>query len=297
VSVDGLRIAHDFLRNKSGSFSAACAAIEHLRDAQLMVGVNTQINRLTAPDLPALYELLRSHGVKAWQLQLTVPSGNAADHPEILLQPCELIDVFDMVARLAIRALEDGISIAPGNNLGYHGPFEDLLVAAGGSRAIGEGCLAGRSTLGIEADGTVKGCPSLPRAPYAGRNIRVQRLREMLDEAAWGTLHPGPVQMRERLWGFCRACEFAESCQGGCTWTAQALLGRPGNNPYCHHRALTLAQRGLRERIRQVAPAPGVPFDHGVFELIEESSDAPWPPDEKRFTRDAIRWPPRPRPD
>jgi hypothetical protein len=27
------------------------------------------------------------------------------------------------------------------------------------------------------------------------------------------------------------------------------VTGRQGNNPYCHHRALELASRGLRERL------------------------------------------------
>ncbi|HSC86204.1 MAG TPA: GDL motif peptide-associated radical SAM/SPASM maturase, partial [Polyangiaceae bacterium] len=60
-------------------------------------------------------------------------------------------------------------------------------------------------------------------------------------------------------------------CRGGCTWTAHSLFGRAGNNPYCHHRALTLAQRGQRERLVQTSRAPGDPFDHGTFELILES--------------------------
>ena len=34
------------------------------------------------------------------------------------------------------------------------------------------GCNAGRTGLGIEADGTIKGCPSLPTADYAGGNVR-----------------------------------------------------------------------------------------------------------------------------
>src|SRR6185503_11754330 len=50
-------------------------------------------------------------------------------------------------------------------------------------------------------------------------------------------------------------------------------FGRAGNNPYCHHRALELSKQGLRERIAQIEKAPGVPFDHGQFELILESSD------------------------
>ena len=36
---------------------------------------------------------------------------------------------------------------------------------------------------------------------------------------------------------------------------------------------MELSQQGLRERIVQVEKAPGVPFDHGRFELILESSD------------------------
>ena len=47
-------------------------------------------------------------------------------------------------------------------------------------------------------------------------------------------------------------------------------LGRPGNNPFCHHRALELARRGQRERLVQVERPPGVPFDQGRFEIVLE---------------------------
>ena len=77
----------------------------------------------------------------------------------------------------------------------------------------------------------------------------------------------------EELWGFCRSCYYADVCKAGCTWTTSVLFGRAGNNPYCHHRALELSKRGLRERIAQVEQAPGTPFDHGRFELILENAD------------------------
>ena len=79
------------------------------------------------------------------------------------------------------------------------------------------------------------------------------------------------------LWGFCRTCPFAEVCLGGCSFTAHAFFGRPGNNPYCHFRGREQAKRGVRERLVPVAPAPGEPFDHGRFELREEPLDAPDP--------------------
>ncbi len=81
----------------------------------------------------------------------------------------------------------------------------------------------------------------------------------------------------EHLWGFCRGCEYAAACRGGCSWTAHTFFGRPGNNPYCHHRALTLARRGRRERLVWAKAAPGQPFDYGLFELVEEPVDSPWP--------------------
>ena len=78
----------------------------------------------------------------------------------------------------------------------------------------------------------------------------------------------------EDLWGYCRSCPFAATCLGGCTFTAHALLGRPGNNPYCHFRAREHAKRGLRERLVPATAAPGLPFDHGTFEIVVEPLDA-----------------------
>lgn len=60
---------------------------------------------------------------------------------------------------------------------------------------------------------------------------------------------------------------------GGCSATVEPLFGRPGNNPFCHHRVQTLAARGLREPIEQVAAAPEVPFGIGRFRLVLEPLD------------------------
>jgi len=79
---------------------------------------------------------------------------------------------------------------------------------------------------------------------------------------------------------------------GGCSFTAHALFGRPGNNPYCHYRARTLASRGQRERLLPKAPAPGRPFDNGLYEIVLEPLDAPDPkPELKREYVKRRRWP------
>jgi len=298
VSVDGMADTHDRLRGRDGSWRSCFVTMERLRAAGVTATCNTQINRLTTPDLPELYLALRAAGIAAWQWQLTVPMGNAADRPEILLQPVELLDVFPMLARVARRAAADGIHIHAGNNVGYYGPYERLLRSPNGDpdgNAFWTGCQAGLSTLGIEADGTIKGCPSLPTQDYAAGDIRERPLADLLRDAPALAINmaAGTPAAAEGTWGFCRSCDYADVCRGGCTWTAHTFFGRAGNNPYCHHRALTHQRAGTRERLVQVTPAPGTPFDHGLFEIVAEDLAAPWPAGERpRLTTEHIHWPP-----
>lgn len=276
VSIDGLADSHDLLRAVRGGFEAACAAVRNLRGAGIVTTANTNVNRLNRGDLEALYELLRELGIVAWQVQITTPLGRAADRPDLLLQPYDLLDLLPRLASLKERGLAEGLLIMPGNNLGYFGPEEALLRSPHKmGRDHFQGCLAGRFVMGIESDGSVKGCPSLQSDSYVGGSVKHSPLATIWQES------PKLAFTRERtvsaLWGFCRTCEFAEVCMGGCSFTAHALFGRIGNNPYCHYRARTLAKQGLRERLVLKESAPGRPFDHALFDLIEEPLKSPEP--------------------
>lgn len=267
VSIDGDQETHDRLRGVRGSYEAAIEALHHLRDAGVHIATNTQVNRLTMPRLVDMVDLLGDVKVRSWQIQLTVAMGRAVDEPEVLLQPYDLLELHPMLAALVPKAKARGIDVVTGNNVGYFGPHETAL--RGGTLAgHSGGCGAGRITLGIEADGTIKGCPSLATTTWAGGNIRQTPLKEIWERA------PRLRYTRDRsvrdLWGYCATCYYADECRAGCTWTGDSLLGRPGNNPYCHHRALELKRVGLRERVVRVEEAPGLPFDSGRFELIEE---------------------------
>lgn len=267
ISLDGLRETHDRLRGVKGSFDSALEALTNLRAAGVPVSCNSQINRLSLPDLPALLELIAEHGGHAWQLAMTVPMGRAVDEPEVLFQPYELLEVFPVLGRLAERAQELSVRLWPGNNVGYFGPYEGLLRGVL-PRGHGTGCGAGRVVLGIEADGAIKGCPSLPTEAWTGGNIRDNSLKDIWERSA--PLRYTRDRTVEDLWGYCRTCYYAEECRAGCTWTSFVFFGRAGNNPYCHHRALEMQRAGKRERVVRQASAPGLPFDHGLFEIVEE---------------------------
>jgi radical SAM protein with 4Fe4S-binding SPASM domain len=267
VSIDGNEATHDRLRGVKGSYRSAFRAMDHFRAAGLRVSTNTQINRLTLPELPDLLEALAAHGGHSWQLQLTVPMGRAADEPEVLFQPYDMLELFPLLGQLKARADQLSVRIWPGNNIGYFGPYETVLK---GNMPRGHmaSCGAGRSTLGIEADGAIKGCPSLPTEAWTGGNIRDASLKDIWERAT-------PVRYTrdrtvEDLWGFCRTCYYADECRAGCTWTSFVFFGRAGNNPYCHHRSLEMQRAGKRETVTRVEMAPGAPFDYAKFELREE---------------------------
>ena len=275
VSIDGIEETHDKIRGVHGSHKAALEAITRLKRHGITVGCNTQINTLSWQQLPQIMDTIIEAGASHWQVQLTVAMGNAVDHPEMLLQPYQLGTLYPELARLYREGFERGLLMMPGNNIGYFGPYEHLW--RGGHDRTGHwiGCNAGQNTIGLEADGTIKGCPSLPTNGYSGGNIRDKSLEEIWVKAP--ELNFTRDRTTNDLWGRCKTCYYADVCRAGCSWTTTVMFGKPGNNPYCHHRVLELQKEGLRERIVKVEDAPGTPFDHGKFEVIEEPFDAPLP--------------------
>jgi len=279
VSVDGPEAVHDELRASVGSFRAAISALHAARGAGMRTSVNTQVNRLNAHLLPETLAALRPTGIVAWRAQFTAPMGRAADRPEWILEPWRILEVIDTLAALKIEMAAEAraaglppsrmLDVQLGNNLGYYGPHEQTLRSHPGGKATWyTGCSAGKYTLGIESDGTIKGCPSLPTAPYIGGNVRSVAIADAWRDAP--ALRFARERGTDELWGFCKGCMYADTCRGGCSFTAHTTLGRRGNNPFCYHRAATLKKRGRRERLVRVEAAGGEPYDFGRFEIIEE---------------------------
>lgn len=284
ISIDGPAAVHDILRASPGSHAAAMAAVAHARDAGLLVTSNTQINRLNRPHLRETAALLEAAGVRVWRAQMTAPMGNAADRPDWILQPYMILDVLDTLAEIQLEVIErartrgvpsqEAFQVALGNNLGYYGPHEPLLRSRPGQERYWQGCQAGRYVMGIESDGTIKGCPSLPTAPYDGGNVRDLTLEEIWERST--VIAFTRERGTEELWGYCKTCYYAETCKAGCSFTAHSTLGRRGNNPFCWHRADEHRRQGLREVLVHADAASGSPYDFGRFTLALE----PWRDDD-----------------
>jgi radical SAM protein with 4Fe4S-binding SPASM domain len=274
VSVDGVEATHDALRGLRGSHAGAMRALGLLRAAGVRVGCNTQVNRANYRELPAILELVAAHAIYGWQVQLMVPMGRAAEANDLWLEPYDLLEVMPRIAEARRLADERGIKLWPGNNVGYFGPYEHLLREGRSFGGFSSGCGGGIRTLGVEANGDVKGCSAMSSEGFVGGNVRTTPIRAIWSDAPElrfsRDFAPGD------LWGFCGDCYYGETCKGGCIWTASTILGKRGNNPYCHHRALELLAAGKRERMRLVRAAPGLVRDAARFELVVEDAPADW---------------------
>ena len=268
VSLDGLVQLHDELRGVPGSFAQALDTLKRARHAGLNISVNTQIGARVMPDLPESwrqsFKLARNNG----RSRLRLPWETRWIIRKLLLQPYRVVELMPLLARLYREGADRGLLMMVGNNIGYFGPYEYVWRGFGDERVHWSGCQAGQTVLALEADGTVKGCPSLATVGFAGGNVRDLTLEQIWQSSK--EIHFGRLRSVDDLWGFCRTCYYADVCRGGCTWTSHSLLGRPGNNPYCHYRALELQKTGLRERIVKIRDAVSAPFAVGEFDLITE---------------------------
>ena len=71
----------------------------------------------------------------------------------------------------------------PGNNVGYFGPYEHRF--RGSLRCTSNAsCPSGRYVLGIDANGDIKGCPSLPTRSWVGGNVRDHSLEAIWERAS-----------------------------------------------------------------------------------------------------------------
>lgn len=274
MSIDGVESTHDGLRGLKGSHASALRAMGWLRDAGVPVGCNTQLNRQNYHELPKILDIIAPFKPYGWQVQLMVPMGRAADHEDLWLQPFDLLELMPSVADARTLCDSRGIKLWPGDNIGYFGPYEHQIRFERTRSGHSGGCGGGVIAMGLESHGDVKGCSAMGAQGFVGGNVRTSRIADLWKDA------PALCLTRnftlDDLWGYCRSCYYGEICKGGCVWTASTILGKRGNNPYCHHRALEMLRKGKRERLVQVRRAAGLIRDTALFELVEEDAPSEW---------------------
>ena len=196
---------HDYLRGFQGSFKKTINAIDKLQEEKIPVSVITSVSKINFKELNQIKKLLLDRDI-AWQIQICVPIGR---FPKDLVITRE--QFYTLALFIAINKKKYSYRRLP--LIGAHclGHFSRFIPNLGLNPWVG--CQAGLSALGIQSNGNIKGCLTLPDRFIDG-NIRTQNLKDILKIIR---------ARKKKVNRVCINCDLVNSCKGGCLGTAYAL--------------------------------------------------------------------------
>ena len=226
VSFDGTEKTHDMIRRTKGSYKKAYQALKMIKESGQKVCALTQVSKLNLEELDLIYQDLLDIGIPLWRIQMTTSTGRMCEMRDGSMTPEDMPELARKI--IEIRD-EKKIEIDVGENIGYYGELGDDLWR--GYPYLG--CYAGCRVIGIESNGNIKGCLSMPEEFVEG-NIRQRPLKEI-----WFDMSLFSYNRKfspDKAEGFCKDCPHLKMCRCGCSTTAIGSSGSRFNNPYCLYR-------------------------------------------------------------
>ena len=280
-SLDGFQHEHDEFR-QAGSFDRVVAAIDACVAGGLPVAVNTTVNKLNQGILGPLRDFIAERGAFSMQVQLATPSGNMGQHRDLVVDPADLVWLVPELAAICRLNTRKFFAVAA-DDIGYYGKPEPGLRDDGGELPFWIGCRAGCQVVGIESNGNIKGCLSLPSSMHGETRFVEGNLRERPLAEIWQSESAFAYNRKwseSQLTGFCRVCRYRDFCRGGCTWTVHCHKGEGGEgNPFCFY--YQAVRQGRFDLLTEEPTAPELEFFGGkikpvkpILPLTEEPADA-----------------------
>ena len=224
ISLDGGRPeTHDTIRRLKGAYDKCISSIQLLRDAGFDITVITSVNKNNIKELPIIRDLLICKGIM-WQVQIAAPTGRFPKDDLLSREDFYSVAMFISSCRNQFSLKE--LPIIGAHNFGYHSKkLRNIMFSP-----IWRGCQAGISVLGIQSNGSVKGCLSLPDS-FIEDNIRNRHLVEIWNDPSFSYFNRN--FKKENLGGYCKECKYGNSCRGGCETVSVSVTGNLHCNPYC----------------------------------------------------------------
>ena len=221
ISIDGQEKFHDKFRQAGGSFKAAVAGIQNCKKANLKTGLRFTITKANADQIPAVFELAASTGVRRICFYHLIRTGRAKQLDEQVLTPQQTRQVLDVIIKktdqFARKSLIDEV-LTVGNHA--DGPFlllkmtteqnqrcekaRQLLLANGGNK-IGE------KIASVSWDGSVH--PDQFWRNYSVGNVKdktFKQIWENSDEPVLNKLRKKNKFADKR----CLSCKWFDLCRG-----------------------------------------------------------------------------------
>ncbi|KYK24463.1 hypothetical protein AYK24_06150 [Thermoplasmatales archaeon SG8-52-4] len=223
VSIDGAkRETHDEIRQLKNSFDKCLEAISNLKKAGINTTVITSINKLNFHELPKLRHMLLNKGI-VWQLQIAIPLGRFKK--DLLISSEEYYAAAIFIASSRKKYSQKELPIIGTHCFGYYSKIiHNPMVFPW------NGCQAGISTIGIQSNGDIKGCLSLPSEFIEG-NIRKNTIKELWKNPSFCSYNRD-FKISD-LKNNCIGCKYGKKCRGGCLGVSIGITGKSNGDPYC----------------------------------------------------------------
>lgn len=223
ISLDGGKAdTHDSIRGIQGSFERCIKSLELLRDANIETSVITTVHKQNLLELPIIRDLLLNRSI-AWQIQMATPIGRFPESQ--MLSKDEFYSVALFIASIRKNYSTKELPVLGAHNFGYHSKILPNIMLFPWF-----GCQAGLTTLGIQSDGGVKGCMSLPDM-FIEDNIRNRSIVDIWNDD--NIFSYNRHFKEENLNGECKICKYGSRCKGGCLTVSISLTEKNNCDPYC----------------------------------------------------------------
>lgn len=225
ISLDGATPkTHDAIRGMPGSFERCIHSLKLLREANLPTTVVTTVHKRNLQDLKKMREFLLNKQI-AWQIQMGTPFGR---FPKTLtLSPEEFYAVAMFIAATRKQYSIKELPVTGAHCMGYRSSVLPNVMMG-----PWKGCYAGMNVLGIQSDGGIKGCLTLPDEFIEG-NVKDVNVVDLWNGE--NSFRYNRNFRKENLNGSCRVCKYGSSCRGGCLASSISFTGGINGDPYCLH--------------------------------------------------------------
>jgi len=224
ISIDGgIPETHDWIRQRPGSFHSCMQVLTQLKNANLPTSVITTLNKKNILELPLLRSILLNKGI-AWQLQMASPIGRFPK--ELVISKEEFYAAALFIATTRQKYSMKELPIIGAHCFGYNSRILPNITFL----PLWKGCQAGVTALGIQSDGGIKGCLSLPDEFIEG-NIKNTSLYDIWNKST-AFLYNRRFSTKD-LTNDCQSCSFGKICKGGCLSISTAATGKRHGDPYC----------------------------------------------------------------
>lgn len=239
LGVDGLGLSldaatpehHDGIRGVPGTFAITLQAMEWARELRLPLQVNTLVSKETAPDLPALYELLKDRGLARWSLFFLIAVGRGK-----VLEPLSVEASEEVMRWIHETAKEAPFVMSTTEAPSYRRVAIEQMRAEG---LTGEeikrsktyrsfGIRDGHGIVFVSHTGEV--CPA-GFLPVGAGNIRRDQLVELYRRAPLFEQLHDPNQFEGR----CGHCEYHTICGGSRARAYEATGSVLASDPLCEY--------------------------------------------------------------